>query len=331
MTEFVYGAVDGLGDSLHRFAVMTMEVPWSLVKDRIGGSPASTTFVNGLDQAYLDRLLEELPPIDTIVGVGGGVSIDAAKYVAWRRGCSLVLVPTIISVDAYVTQEIAVRNNGIVNYMGKVFPKRTVIDYKAIQSAPKYLNTAGAGDIYSGRTALFDWKLAHEKAGEPYDEEVAAGMARVLDTLKSNAGEIKNVTQKGIRTLVELHSETNRLINLAPRIPGKPPTRPEEGSEHAFFYTLENITGRSFVHGQSVGTGIFVLTRFQTGEEDDAGAVMDSMGLLFRPKEYGVSHDEFVSTLLEMKTYSRKAGLLFSILDVVEITREDAEELWNKL
>jgi len=331
MPEFVFGSVNGIGQALGNYAVVTMEIPWAIVKDRIGGIRSSVTMVKDLERQYLDRLVSDLPKAEYVVGVGGGVAIDAAKYLAWKWGSKLVVVPTIVSVDAYVTQEIAVRDKGLVNYTGHVVPERVIVDFDAIRSAPRNMNTAGTGDIYSGRTALFDWKLSHEKTGEPYDANVAVGMEGVLDILVANASEIKNVTEKGIRTIVELHAEANRLVNLAPRLPGKPPTRPEEGSEHAFFYTLENITRRSFVHGQAVGTGIFVSTHFQTGEEENVANVMDSLGLVYRPAEYGVSREDFVSTIVNLKNYSRKAGLLYSILDEVEVSQRDAVELWDEL
>ncbi len=325
MTEFVYGRVDGLCESVKKYAVMTMDIPWSLVKDRIGGTPTSITMVRGLEHKYLDELVRELPIVDMVVGIGGGVAVDAAKYFAWKRQCSLALVPTIVSVDAYVSPEVAVRDSGVVHYIGKVSPEKIVIDYRAIQSAPRHLNTSGAGDIYSSRTALFDWKLAHEKTGESYDENIAAAARRVLDTLVANASEIKNVTEKGIRTLVELHSEESRLQIQA----GK--SRPEEGSEHAFFYTLENLTNRSFIHGQVVGTGIYISSHLQTHDEDEAAQVMDSMGLLFRPKDYGISREEFINTILGMRDYSRKGKLPFSILDAADISPQRAARLWDKL
>ena len=59
MTEYVYGSIDGIGSSLGTYAVMTMDVPWNLVKDRIGGTPASVTMVTGLEHDYLDRLVKE--------------------------------------------------------------------------------------------------------------------------------------------------------------------------------------------------------------------------------------------------------------------------------
>lgn len=325
MTEYVYGKIDGVGNSLGTYAVMTMDVPWNLVKDRIGGTPASVTMITSLEHDYLDGLVKDVPRVDTVVGIGGGMACDAAKYFSGKRNCTLVLVPTIVSVNAYATPLAAVRENGVVHYQGNANPQKVIIDYKAIQSAPKRLNTAGVGDVYSCRTALFDWKFSHEKTGESYDEKVAAGSQRLLDKLLSSANEIRNVTDKGIRTLVEAHVETNRLQQEA----GKP--RPEEGSEHIFFYALEELTGRSFVHGEVVGTGIFVVTRFQTKEERTVAREMDSMGLMFRPRDYGLSQKEFVDTILRMKQYSKQNKMFYSILDTIEISRQDAEELWKMI
>ena len=325
MTEFVYGKIDGLGSSIGKYAVLTQEIPWNLVRNRIGGIPASVTMVQNLEHEYLDRLVAELPAVDAVVGIGGGVTIDASKYLAWKHNCSAVYVPTILSVNAYATPGAAVREGGLVRYLGKVTPDKIVIDYEAIQSAPKRLNTAGAGDVYSCRTALFDWKLSHEKTGESYDEEVAAGSQRALDTLVNNAAEIRNVTIQGIRTLVDLHMETNRLQVAA----GK--SRPEEGSEHIYFYSLEELTGRGFLHGEVVGTGIYVASHFQSREEDEVARVMDSMDLMFRPRDHGVSKKEFVSAVLHMKRHSQRAKLFFSIVDVIDITAQDAEKLWNEL
>jgi len=325
MTSVLYGKVDGQGETFGNFAVMTMDVPWNLVKDRLGGKPAKVVMTEGLEVEYLDRLVKELPKVDTVVGIGGGQAIDTAKYFAWKRGCKAVFIPTIVSVNAYATPAAAVRFDGKVNYLGNVIADKIIIDYPAIQSAPKRLNTAGTGDIYSCRTALFDWRLAHEKIDEFYDDKIAGESRRILSTLVGNADEIKNVTDRGIKTLVQLHIDTN-TVQLEAKTP-----RPEEGSEHLFFYTLEELTKRPFVHGEVVGTGIYILTHFQNKEEAVVEREMDAMGLLFRPKEYGITHDEFVDTVLQMKRYSREAKSMFTIVDVVDITRDDAEMLWKKL
>jgi len=325
MTEFVYGSIDGLGASFGKYAVMTQEIPWNLVKDRIGGVPVCVTMVTNLEHRYLDDLANQLPQFETIVGIGGGVSIDAAKYCSWKRQCSAVFVPTILSVDAYASRPAAVRDNGIVNYVGNVIPDKVIIDYKSIQSAPKRLNRAGTGDIYSCRTALFDWRLSHEKTGESYDEEIAGRAQRLLHILLENSSKIRDVTIQGIRTLVDLHVEANLLQVKARK------ARPEEGSEHVFFYALGELTRRNFLHGEVVGTGIYIVSHLQSNSEEEVARVMDDFGLMFRPSDYEISRDEFVSTVLHMKKYSQDVKFPFTILDVVDINRRDAEALWAKL
>ncbi len=325
MTKVVFGAIDDLGSKIGRYAAVSQDIPWRLVKDRIGGEPSAPIMTEGLEHDYLEELLRRTPQVDTIVGIGGGVAIDTAKYLAWRRGCRLIFVPTIISVDAYVTPAAAVRYSGKVNYTGSVAPDQIIIDFKAIRAAPVRLNTAGAGDIYSCRTALFDWKLARDKKGESFDEEIAAESERILEKLASNAHEIRRASEAGIRTLVELHLETNR-IQIKVNSP-----RPEEGSEHLFFYTLEEQLHRSFVHGEVVGTGIYIMTHFQSQEEELVAKEMNEMGLLFSPKNYGITRDEFADTILQIKRYVRETNFMYTIMDEIEVTRQDCDELWRKL
>ena len=67
---------------------------------------------------------------------------------------------------------------------------------------------------------------------------------------------------------------------------------------------MEELTGKSFLHGEVVGTGIYVIRHFQEGDEEEPGKVMDGLGLLFRPSDYGISKEEFTKTLLHMKKYA---------------------------
>lgn len=322
--DIIYGKIDGLGDSLGKYGVLTMEIPWDLVKDRIGGKPVVVEMVKDLSRSYLDAMVSKLPEVETIVGIGGGVSIDATKYFAWKRKCKVVFVPTAISVNAYVTPRAMVRDNGMLVGEGRTNPDKIVIDFPAILSAPKRLNTAGAADVYASRTALFDWRLSHEKTGESYDEEVVKETEKMLDTLIRESEEIRKVSEQGVRMLVELHLETRRILDMGG-------ARPLSGSEHLFPDALEEMTGRSLVHGEVVGTGIYAMTHFQTNKEDEVAKVLDGFDAMFRPKDYGVSKDEFVNTLLHLKEYHERTKHPFSILNVAKITRDEAESLWTKL
>ncbi|MBI3118654.1 MAG: iron-containing alcohol dehydrogenase, partial [Candidatus Hydrogenedentes bacterium] len=148
---------------------VTMELPWQLLQRQLSWRPAQVHFVANMDLETVENLHESLPPFDVIVGIGGGSCCDTAKYLAWRRNARMVLVPTIISVDAPLTNTIAVRVDGKVRYVGDIFPTEIIVDHTLIRQAPPELNRAGACDIASIHTALYDWRLAHRKTGEPFD------------------------------------------------------------------------------------------------------------------------------------------------------------------
>jgi glycerol dehydrogenase-like iron-containing ADH family enzyme len=65
---------------------MTMDVPWRVTRHTLGGSPSAVVFVETMEETWLDSLCDSLPVCNTVVGVGGGMAIDAAKYVSLRRG-----------------------------------------------------------------------------------------------------------------------------------------------------------------------------------------------------------------------------------------------------
>ncbi len=177
--------------------------------------------------------------------------------------------------------------------------------------------------------SLFDWELAVKNNGEAWHEEAASGAREMLRTLSNKSADIKNVTEEGIRTLVNLHLESWRVQKLAAT------PRPQEGSEHVFFYSLEELAGKPFLHGAAVGTGIYAMRHFQAGDEEEAGKMMDGFGLGYRPADYGLKREEFTSALLHMKEYASypeyKSMIDYTILNEVEITKEDADEIWKKI
>ena len=110
---------------------------------------------------------QALPHCDIVMGIGGGQAMDAAKYVAWRRHMPLILAPTIVSVDAAVTNTIAVRERQRVRYIGFQVANAVAVDLAVIAQAPHALNRAGIGDLLSIHTALWDWHLAYSAGQEP--------------------------------------------------------------------------------------------------------------------------------------------------------------------
>ena len=309
-TESHFGSelIESLQFDPENTVFVTMELPWVLVTPRLQSRPRHVEFVRSMERTALDEAAETLPPVDTVIGVGGGSALDFAKYLAWKRDLRLILIPSIVSVDACVTASIGVRDEGRVHYVGHAESETLLVDFDLIREAPPRLNRAGAGDILSIHTGSFDWLLGHQKEGERYDRQIARRAAELLEVLEQNAAEISRVTDEGIRTLVELFRAENDLCEEFGN------SRPEEGSEHFFAYNAELRTGKQFVHGEIVCLGILLMSRLQGNRPDWVTRLLDDLGLSYRPAEIGLEPGELRDSLSTLAAFCRKERLPYTII-----------------
>jgi glycerol dehydrogenase-like iron-containing ADH family enzyme len=205
-----------------------------------------------------------------------------------------------------------VRVDKEVQYIGDVYPEELIVDYDLIQQAPKELNRAGACDIASIHTGLFDWKLAHDRTGERYDEGIAREARECLMELDRNASEVYDVTPKGVDTVVDLF---RREVEFCARFAN---SRPEEGSEHIVAYAIEHLTRRHFIHGDLVGLGIFLMTRLQNNDHDWAIDLMKRIGLRYTCPD--ATRNEIREALTGLKQFKADANLFFGVVDTEPIT-----------
>ena len=313
------GVSKGIGKELGRYIVSTMEIPWNIIKNDMGKSPEKIINVISVEKHWIEDQIKVLPEFDTIVGIGGGMAIDVAKYISWKLDKKLVSIPTILSVDAFTTPAAGVRVNHDVEYLGIASPDPLIIDYNLLRSAPKELNIAGVGDLFSIHTASFDWQYANSKGKSeyPYSQNAINSGKKILDFIYDNIGNIKENNDNGLRSIVEAYISLNTICLPIDHF------RIEEGSEHYLFYELEERLKRPFIHGNIIGLGIYLLSRLQKNDPLFITETMDESGLIYHPNSMDIKRKDLRDSLLSLKSYVKsKDKLWFTIIDDSNIDEE---------
>ena len=313
------GVSKGIGKELGKYVVSTMEIPWDIIKNDIGKSPEKVINVTSVEKEWIENQIKDLPEFDTIVGIGGGMAIDVDKYISWKLNKKLVSIPTILSVDAFTTPAAGVRVNHDVEYLGIASPNPLIIDYDLLRSAPRELNIAGVGDLFSIHTASFDWKHANSKGRSeyPYSQQAIDDGGKILDFIYNNIGNIKENNDNGLRSIVEAYISLNTICLPIDHF------RIEEGSEHYLFYELEERLKRPFIHGNIIGLGIYLLSRLQKNDSLFITEMMDESGLIYHPSSMNIKREDLRDSLLNLKKYvTSKDKLWYTIIDDSSIDEE---------
>ena len=319
--EYGQGLFDGLGDRLGATVVVMQRNPWETIKERFGNPPQMVIEARDLSPFALDELASSIPRDLTIVGVGGGSAMDVAKWMNWKTGLPLIQVPTLASVDACFTRMCAIREDGRVRYEGDAIPQRVVVDYRILQEAPSQFISAGIGDVLSCHTAYADWKMAASLGKSiPWDAEAAQASLKYMDVLESIAPEIAKQSTHGIKTLMELYRENGWLSHEVGH------ARFEEGSEHFFAYTFENVTGRTILHGELVTMGVLIISALTSNNYQRVKSIVQNAKTLHRPEDGGITPREIEETLYAMREFSIAEDYWYSWAHVLDIGKSEVTE-----
>ena len=292
------------------FLVVVNADLWPRFSHHFDGADAHVHLVDSLEISDLEQSLRDLPDVRAVIGIGGGVAIDVAKYFAWRRDLPLFQVPTSMSVNAPFAHRAAVRDQGILRYVGFHEPEMVYVDYDVIQSAPAHINRSGVGDIVCYYTAHWDYAYARDRGRcetkWPYDEEWIGRADDVLQSVLSATDDIQQVNDAGVRTLMNALRWGGAAFNNTGWNP-----RPIEGSEHTFFYSLEHLTARPYLHGQIVSLGVLLMSHLQGNDPTFIKGKLDAMGVAYQPEDMSITWEDVRRGLQHMGDYWQESGNLW--------------------
>ncbi|MGH3095973.1 MAG: iron-containing alcohol dehydrogenase family protein [Streptosporangiales bacterium] len=228
---------------------------------------------------------------DAVVGIGGGKTIDVAKYVASRLGLPMVSVATSLAHDGVSSPVATLEHGGGSGSYGVHIPVAVLVDLDYVHAAPPRHVRSGIGDLVSNISATADWQLAHAERGEPVDG-LALSLARV------GAEAVLNRTD-GIESdafLVVL-AEGLVLSGLAMAVAGS--SRPCSGACHEISHAMDGLYPKHGTHGEQVALGALFATWLR-GDLDSAVTLRDCLarhGLPTRPADLGLRDAEFAAAV----------------------------------
>lgn len=308
--------------------LVTSGIAWQVVKDSLNLTIQGVVNVKSSTEAAWDEdiieLKRSLPVIDpggVVYAVGGGLAADAAKYYAMKLNLPLVVLPTALSVDAFITPTSAVRREGCVYYLPTKLPERLVLDFEVIAKAPIGIRSAGIIDVMSIATGCWDWKFAHEMGKNPVGMEfipwVYDNAQAILNGVLDCAAAAGRADPAGLKMLYDCLAMEVQLANQMGH------ARHEEGSEHYFCYCVENYLSAGLPHGDLVGPAILTMARLQG---QDTARYETALRACNVPLDR-IPPEIITRTLHELPSFCRKHNLPFGFshtLDAEKLARNVA-------
>ena len=230
---------------------------------------------------------------DALVGIGGGRTLDTAKYAASLAGLPLVAVATSLAHDGIASPVSSLyEDSGRKSSIGVQMPIAVVVDLDYVRRSEPEMRRSGIGDVISNLGAVADWRLAERENGEPVDG--------VAVTFAHTAASSVLHRRDGIEDdsfLVAL-AEALVLSGLAMATAGS--SRPCSGGDHEILHAIDHLYPGTARHGELAGAAT-LFTSFLRGDEAMATAVdgcLTRHGLPRLPGDLGLSEAQFVQAVL---------------------------------
>ena len=289
--------------------LVTSAPAWNAVKDSLRGlNIAATIEVTEATIENWDSLLtRHVSHAEVIYAVGGGLTADAAKYFASKLNLPLVVLPTALSVDAFITAASGIRKDGCVYYIETKVPERLILDLETVAKAPAFIRAAGITDVMSIATGAWDWKFAHEQGKNPVGMEFIPWVYDNAQSILSGVFDCAEAAgcgdSDGLKTIYDCLAMEVQLCNQIGH------SRPEEGSEHYFAYAVENEMGHGLPHGDLVGPAILLIAKLQGQDTSRLEKALKACNVPLN----NIPQEMIERTLKILPDYSRKHNLSFGI------------------
>ena len=227
---------------------------------------------------------------DAVVGIGGGRTLDVAKYAASLTGLPMVAVATNLAHDGIASPVASLDYDGRKGSYGVHIPLAVVVDLDYVRTCPPEQLRSGVGDALSNLNALADWELAGRERGEPLDG-LAAALARAgAESLLHRTDELES------ETFLTTLAEALVLSGLAMAVAGS--SRPCSGACHEISHAIDALFPGKATHGEQVAVGALFASFLRADEiVPRLDAALFRRGVPRLPRDLGLADAEFAAAV----------------------------------
>ncbi|MEF8874812.1 MAG: NAD(P)-dependent glycerol-1-phosphate dehydrogenase [Candidatus Thermoplasmatota archaeon] len=253
-----------------------------------------------------------------LLGVGGGKSIDVAKYSSHLADIPFLSIPTASSHDGIASGRASIERNGNKTSVGAQSPLAMIADTGIIANGPNRLMSAGCGDIISNATAVKDWKLARRLRNEAFSHYAANLSQMTSDILIKNVDNIRPGLQESAWQVVKALVSSSVAMSIAGT------SRPASGSEHKFSHALDEIAEEPALHGEQCGVGTIMMMYLYGGDWRKIKNALQAVDAPTTARGLEVEEEEVIQALIHAPEIRPER---YTILGNKKMNRDAAEEI----
>jgi glycerol-1-phosphate dehydrogenase [NAD(P)+] len=319
------GALKKASSAWRDFCVVTTHSPWALAKDSMP-EPRAKIFATDLKRSTLEELRDQTGEAQMIVGLGSGIAMDTAKFLAKANGAELAQVLSTSSNNACFTRTAwTFEGDRRVPERDVPIPQALVLDYGLLRQAPARMNKAGAAEILCSHTALFDWRLAHRAGVDvQWDDDLLQSTRAELKRLSAYASAIGRGELDAFVEIIEVGAK------FAAGFTTHPKARFNGGSEHVLAWSLEQMSGARLIHGEAVSLAILLMAHIQDNEPEQAAEIIRAAQIAYRPEDLGISWPIVERIVMQLPDYATRVPWHTIITEFGQRGEEGRRELADR-
>jgi glycerol-1-phosphate dehydrogenase [NAD(P)+] len=227
---------------------------------------------------------------DAVVGIGGGRTLDVAKYAASLTGLPMVSVATNLAHDGLASPVASLDHDGRKGSHGVHVPLAVIVDLDFVRTCPADQLRSGLGDALSNLSAVADWELASRARGEPVDGLAAAFARSGAESLLHRPDEL------GSDAFLRALAEALVLSGLAMATAGS--SRPCSGACHEISHAIDALYPDTATHGEQVAVGALFATFLRSDVIlEPLEAALRRHGVARLPGDLGLTEEQFAAAV----------------------------------